>query len=95
MPKAFIIADVHITNPEQYAEYRKWSSAAMQAHQAKVLVRGGQTRPLEGREPGRTVILEFADMAAAQRFYDSDEYSRARKAREGAAVMNMFIVEGA
>ncbi len=95
MPKAFIIADVHITNPEQYAEYRKWSSAAMQAHQANVLVRGGQTKHLEGREPGRTVILEFADMAAAQRFYDSDEYSRARKAREGAAVMNMFIVEGA
>ncbi|KAK81662.1 PF07045 domain protein [Bordetella holmesii CDC-H635-BH] len=45
-------------------------------------------------EPGRTVVLEFPTMAAAQAFYDSWQYRRARNAREGAAVMNMFIVQG-
>jgi uncharacterized protein (DUF1330 family) len=94
MPKAYIIADVHVTDPEQYTEYRKFSSAAFEAHGVKPLVRGGAVTRLEGREPGRTVVLEFADVAAAQTFYDSPEYARARQAREGAAVMNMLIVEG-
>ena len=61
---------------------------------AKILVRGGQSKHLEGREPGRTVVMEFPSMAAAQAFYDSWQYRRARNAREGAAVMNMFIVQG-
>ena len=92
---AYIIADVEVTNPEQYAEYRKWSTLAMQAHGAKVLVRGGATELLEGRVPGRTIVLEFASKAQARAFYDSPQYLRARNARDGAAIMNMFIAEGA
>jgi uncharacterized protein (DUF1330 family) len=91
---AYILADVEITNPEQYAEYRKWSSAAFQAHGVTPLVRGGATERLEGREPGRIVVLPFASMAAAKAFYDSPEYRKARVARDGAAIMNMLIVEG-
>jgi uncharacterized protein (DUF1330 family) len=91
---AYIIADVTVTDPVQYEEYKKFSTAAMQAHGAVVRVRGGKTVKLEGREPGRTVVLEFPTLAAAQAFYDSPEYAKARKARAGAAVMNMFVVEG-
>lgn len=91
---AYIIADVHVTNPRQYEDYKRLSTLAMRAYDAKVLVRGGETRPLEGREPGRTVLMQFPSVTAAQAFYDSWQYRRARNAREGAAVMNMFIVQG-
>lgn len=91
---AYIVADVRVTNPRQYEDYKRLSTLAMRAYDAKVLVRGGATRRLEGREPGRIVMLEFPSVAAAQAFYDSWQYRRARNAREGAAVMNMFIVEG-
>jgi len=91
---AYILADVEITNPEQYAEYRKWSSAAFEVHGVKPLARGGTTERLEGRQPGRIVVLSFESMAAARAFYDSAEYRKARAAREGAAIMNMLIVEG-
>ena len=91
---AYIIADVQVTDPVQYDEYRKWSSAAMKEHSAEVLVRGGKTERLEGREPGRVVVLKFASMEAARAFYDSETYAKARAAREHAAVMNMLIVEG-
>ena len=94
MPKAFIIMDVDVTHPKQYAEYKKWSSLAMQAHNVKVLVRGGATHPLEGRKPGRSVVLEFPNWEAAENFYESHQYRRARNARENAAIMNMFIVQG-
>lgn len=91
---AYIIADVEITDPTQYDEYRKWSNAALSAHGVEILARGGKTERLEGRDPGRIVLLAFATFEAARAFYDSSEYGRARAAREGAAIMNMLIVEG-
>ena len=91
---AYILADVQITDPEQYAKYRELSSAAFAVHGVKPIVRGGKTERLEGREPGRIVVLEFASMDAARAFYDSPEYRKARDAREHAAVMNMLLVEG-
>ena len=92
---AYIIADVQVTDPVQYEQYRKWSSAAAKEHNAEFIVRGGKTERLEGREPGRIVILKFPSMEAARAFYDSDTYRKGRDAREHAAVMNMLIVEGA
>lgn len=91
---AYVIVDVNVTKPALYEDYKRMSSLAMRAHNAKVLVRGGESKHLEGRQPGRTVLLEFPSMAAAQAFYDSWQYRRARNAREGAAEMNMFIVQG-
>ncbi len=91
---AYIIADVQVTDPAQYEEYRKWASAAAREHGGEYIVRGGKTERLEGRETGRTVVLKFRSMDAARAFYDSDTYGKAREAREHAAVMNMIIVEG-
>jgi uncharacterized protein (DUF1330 family) len=92
---AYILADVDVTDPEQYAQYRKLSSEAFAAHGVTPLVRGGRTVTLEGREPGRIVVLPFDSVEAAQTFYDSPEYTKARASRQSAAVMNMIIVEGA
>ncbi|TSE21420.1 hypothetical protein Talka_00088 [Tepidimonas alkaliphilus] len=93
---AYIIADVDVTDPQQYEEYKRWSSAAMQAHGAEVLVRGGAVTVLEGSwQPSRIVVLRFPSVEAARAFYDSPEYRRAREARAGAAVMRMIAVEGA
>ena len=50
---------------------------------------------LEGDwNPTRLVVLEFEDLEAAKRFYDSPEYQAAKKLREGAANLNMVAVEG-
>ena len=92
---AYVIVDVDVTNPEQYAKYRELSGIAFSANDVKVLVRGGATTVLEGREPGRVVVLQFDSVEHAKRWYDSPEYRQARAARAGAAVMNMLIVEGA
>ncbi|AOW13760.1 hypothetical protein LPB72_02005 [Hydrogenophaga crassostreae] len=92
---AYIIANVSVTNPEQYEAYKKWSSAAMQAHGAEVCVRGGAAEVLEGDwSPERIVVLKFPSMHAAKAFNASPEYSKARDARQGAAIMRMIVVEG-
>lgn len=96
MPSGYIIANVEVTNPAQYEEYKKWSSVAMQAHNAEVCVRGGKVEVLEGDwQPSRVVMLKFSSFEAAKAFNDSPEYGKARAARAGAAIMRMVCVEGA
>ncbi len=95
MPSGYVIASVTVTNPEQYEEYKKWSTHAMHVHGAEVCIRGGKVEVLEGDwNPGRMVVLKFPSFEAAQAFYDTPEYQKAKAAREGAAVMRMVCVEG-
>jgi uncharacterized protein (DUF1330 family) len=92
---AYLIADVTVTNAEQMAKYRVWSTRAMQEHGAEILVRGGEFEVLEGPwTPGRLVMLRFADRAAAKAFYESETYTHARSLREGAGIMRMVVVDG-
>ena len=95
MPSAYILANISVTNPEQYEEYKKLSSAAMKAHGAEVCVRGGKVEVLEGDwTPDRVVLLKFPSIEAARKFNGSAEYGAARKSRQGAALMRMVLVEG-
>jgi len=95
MTSAYVIANVRVTDPVQYEEYRKFSSVAMQAHGAEVCVRGGDVQVMEGDwQPERLVVLKFPSVEKARGFYDSSEYKRAKQAREGAAIMRLVIVEG-
>ncbi len=92
---AFIIADVTVTDADQMAKYREWSTKAMQEHGAEVLVRGGAFEVLEGPwTPSRLVVLKFADRDAAKRFYDSETYQHAKSLREHAGIMRMIVVDG-
>ena len=95
MPSAYIIANVRVTDPVQYEQYKKLSTLAMQAHGAEVCVRGGPHEVLEGDwQPDRLVLLKFPTLAQAKAFNASAEYALARNARQGAAVMRMVVVEG-
>ncbi|MBI4987620.1 MAG: DUF1330 domain-containing protein [Rhodocyclales bacterium] len=95
MTKAYIIAQTTVSNPEQYEGYKALAGAAVAKYGGKYIVRGGATHLLEGDwAPPRLVILEFESVEQAQRFYDSPEYRAARQQRQGAAQMNMLVVEG-
>jgi uncharacterized protein (DUF1330 family) len=95
MSSAYIVADVDVRDPAQYEEYKRLSSIAMKAHGAEVCVRGGNSEVLEGDwTPHRLVLLKFPSLEQARTFYSSAEYSAARRAREGIAVMRMVLVEG-
>lgn len=95
MPSAYIIANVSVTDPTQYEQYKKLSTIAMQAYGAEVCVRGGHVEVIEGDwSPERLVVLKFPTVEQAKRFEASPEYARARAARQGAAVMRMLLVEG-
>ena len=95
MPKAYVICDIDVTDPEAYADYRALSTAAGEKYGATFLVRGGATTVLEGDwDPTRVVILEFADVEAAKRWYESPEYGEAKAVRLRSATSNFLLVEG-
>lgn len=95
MTSAYIIANVTVTNPEQYETYKKLSTIAMQTHGAEVCVRGGPVEVLEGDwSPSRIVVLKFPGMEQARAFNASAEYEAARQSRQDIAVMRMVLVEG-
>lgn len=92
---AYIIARVHVTDWERYREYTKATPAAIEKFGGRFIVRGGETATLEGpREMARLVVIEFPSLEKAQGFYHSEEYSRAKKLREGAATGQFLVVDG-
>ena len=92
---AYVIVETDITDPERYEQYKAASPAAIAAGGGVFLVRGGDIAVLEGDwHPSRIVLLEFEDLAAATRWFDSEVYRQARKLREGAAEMRMVAVQG-
>jgi len=95
MPKAYVIVDIDVTDPDRYAAYRELAAPAVEAAGGRYLARGGATEVLEGdRVPHRIVVLEFPDMQAARAWYDSPAYRAARTVRDGAAVGSFIAVEG-
>lgn len=91
----YVIADVKVTNAVAYEEYRKLVPASIQKYGGKYLVRGGQHQRLEGTwAPSRLVVIEFASVEQARRWYLSDEYRRAKEVRQRTALSNVIIVEG-
>ena len=92
---AYLIVETDIHDPEQYERYKAASPAAVAAGGGRFVVRGGELAVLEGDwEPKRLVVLEFENLEAAKRFYESAEYQEVKKLRDGAATLRMVAVEG-
>jgi uncharacterized protein (DUF1330 family) len=92
---AYVIVETNVTDPECYEQYKAAAQAAIAAGGGRYLVRGGEIAVLEGDwQPSRLVVLEFADLAAVKRWYDSDAYQQAKRLREGAAHLRMVAVQG-
>ncbi len=95
-PKAYLIAEIEVVNPEPYKAYVAAAGPLVEAYGGKYLVRGGPSEALEGAAPaGRLVVVEFPSMADAKRFYDSPEYTEVRQGRIENAVSRFILVEGA
>jgi uncharacterized protein (DUF1330 family) len=92
---AYLIADIQITDPQPFEAYRRQVPAIIAAYGGRYLVRGGDTRLLEGDElPGRTIVLEFADMDRLNAFYHSPDYQPLKALRMSASTGRLFSVEG-
>jgi uncharacterized protein (DUF1330 family) len=94
MPKAYWIARVTVTNPEQYKGYAELAPVAFKKFNARILARGGRHENLEGEGRPRNVVIEFPSFEDAIACYHSSDYQSAKAKRAGAGIAEVVIVEG-
>ena len=94
MPKAYVVSRVDIKDPVAYAKYAEAATKAIAHHGGQPLARGGKHEALEGKARARNVVLEFENYEVARTYYFSAEYQAAKAHREGAAEIEIVLVEG-
>ena len=93
---AYFVAEVEVANAAAYEPYRALAGASIAQYGGKFLVRGGTAELIEGSPaPKRVVVIEFADAAAAKRWYNSPEYQKALPIRLANSTGRAILVEGA
>jgi uncharacterized protein (DUF1330 family) len=92
---AYIIAEVAVTDPERYEEYRRQVEGTITLYGGRYKVRGGKAESLEGEAPrGRLVVLEFDSYEQAKAWYDSEEYVGPKKLRQETSTGRLILVDG-
>jgi len=92
---AYVIAEVNVTDPKLYDDYKKLVPATVEKYGGRFAVRGGAVDSKEGGwAPARLVVLEFPSMEKARAWYDSPEYAPALALRLKAAKARLILVEG-
>jgi uncharacterized protein (DUF1330 family) len=92
---AYVIADVEVTDPVGFEEYRKAVSPLIAAHGGAYVARGGAVEALEGDwEPTRLTILKFDSVAQAKAWYESPEYRPLQDLRKKTTKSKLLVVEG-
>ena len=94
MPKAYWVAHVTVTDPEQYQKYVEGSREAFEKYNIRILARGGRAEQLEGEGRSRNVVIEFDSYKDAIACYNSPEYQAAKAHRVSAGIAEIVIVEG-
>ena len=92
---AYVIADLDVTDPAGFEEYRKVVPATIEKYGGRYLVRGGAMETLEGDWPWkRVVVLEFPSLEQAKRWYNSEDYRDPKALRFKTARSKLILVEG-
>ena len=94
MPKAYIVANIRVTDAETFKGFAPLSAIALKKFDGRVLVANPVSEQREGEPRGISVVVEFDDVATARAFYDSPEYTVARDLRQTCADTDLRIVEG-
>ena len=92
---AYVIADVEVTDPVAYEDYKRMVPATLAAYGGKFVARGGQVEVLEGAwQPKRVVVIEFESVERAKAWWASPEYREAKELRQRTSIGSLIVVEG-
>lgn len=91
-PAGYWIMGLDIINQDAYRAYAAAGGTA--AFKPRFLARGGRQELLEGIGRQRTVLLAFDDVPTALACYESDDYQKAVRLREGAADVDLIVAPG-
>jgi len=92
---AYLIVDITVRDEQRYAAYRARVTDQITQYGGEYLVRGGKLERLEGDwSPSRVVVVKFESIAAAKRWWNSEDYAELKAIRQAITDTNMIVVEG-
>ena len=94
MSKGYLIAHININDREGFEKIREMSRPIISKYEGKALSRNPNPDLREGSNSGLVIVLEFASLDHAKRFYESEEYTLAKQVREKACSTELILVEG-
>ena len=94
LSKAYWISRIMVTVPVRYGAYAEALPAVVERFGGQFLVAGGQQDAVEGNAKPRNVVIAFESYETTRSCWKSEEYAAVARLREGAADVDVVIVEG-
>ena len=95
MPAGYVIAQLKITNPENYKEYIEKVNPIIKKFGGEYLVRAGEFQIFDGETKfPRIIILKFPSYERALEWYNSKEYKPIKQIRLDNAEGTNIIIKG-
>ena len=95
MSAGYVIAQLKVTNPENYKEYVAKVTEVVKKFGGEYLVRNGEYQVVEGEDNfPRLVIIKFPSYEKALEWYHSDEYKPVKDIRLQNSEGSNIIVKG-
>jgi uncharacterized protein (DUF1330 family) len=93
-PHGYMIANYTIKDQATFQKYMDAAGPLAPKFGGKIIVFNLHAKAVEGKPKSVMAIAEFPSLADAQRFYNSPEYTAARKFRIAATEGSVVITEG-
>ena len=95
MPAGYVIAQLKVTNPENYKEYVEKVTPLVKKYGGEFLVRAGEFQIFDGETKfPRIIILKFPSYEKALEWYNSEEYKPIKQIRLDNSEGTNIIIEG-
>jgi uncharacterized protein (DUF1330 family) len=94
-PKAYMIGSYDITDQAVFDQYIEAASPLVAQYGGRVIVYNPNVAAIEGTSRSVIAIAEFPSLADAERYYNSPEYTEARKFFTDSTEGFRIITEGA
>lgn len=91
---AYVVNEIWVTDAPTFQTYVVQVPPTLAQFGGRYVVRSGATEPIEGDPPGRIVILEFPDRAAALAWRSSPAYSAILPIRDACSTSRVYVVDG-
>ena len=95
MSAGYVIAQLKVTNPENYKEYVNKVTEVVQKFGGEYLVRNGEYQCVEGETKfPRIVVIKFPSYEKALEWYNSNEYKPVKQIRLNNSEGSNIIIKG-
>jgi len=91
---AYVVNEIWVEDAAVFRTYVVQVPPTLEPFGGRYLVRSGATEAIEGEPPGRIVILEFPDRAAALAWRASAAYQAILPIRDASSTSRVYVADG-